>query len=78
MLGLPAPYRTPGQVCLTISISYIVTIIVIIYILNVMDSLSIYIAIMLLFNAIDRKAEKLLPYSICIMAGRYKRVKIHQ
>ena len=43
-----------------------------------MDSLSIYIAIMLLFNAIDRKAEKLLPYSICIMAGRYKRVKIHQ
>ena len=34
-------------------------------------------AIMLLFNAIDREIKELLPYNIFIITRRYKRVKIH-
>ena len=33
-------------------------------------------AIMLLFNAIDREIKELLPYNIFIITRRYKRVKI--
>ena len=35
------------------------------------------IAIMLLFNIIDREAKELLPYSIFIITRHCKRVKIH-
>ena len=34
------------------------------------------IAIMLLFNIIDREIKELLPYNIFIITRRYKRVKI--
>ena len=34
-------------------------------------------AIILLFNAIDREIKELLPYNIFIITRRYKRVKIH-
>ena len=37
-----------------------------------------YIAITSLFNAIDREAKELLPYSIFIITRRYKRVEIRQ
>ena len=36
------------------------------------------IAIILLFNAIDREAKELLPYYIFIITRHYKRVKIQQ
>ena len=36
------------------------------------------IAIMLLFIAIDRDIKELLPYSIFIIARRYKRVEIQR
>jgi hypothetical protein len=41
------------------------------------DRLPIYnIAITSLFNAIDREAKELLPYSIFIITRRYKRANI--
>ena len=43
-----------------------------------MSNILYNIAIMLLFDAIDKEAKKLPPYNIFVITRRYKRVEILQ